>query len=143
MGSFLFYHPIEVRYGDLDAQGHVNNACYLTYLEQARIAYIHHIGLWSGSSFLDMGVILADLHITYRAPIYYGQPIRVGTRTLKLGNKSFTMEQCIEDTRNGQELAAATCVLVAYDYRAEKSIPIPTDWRQTITTFEHLHPSTT
>ena len=37
MADFRFYHPIEVRYGDLDPQGHVNNARYLTYLEQARI----------------------------------------------------------------------------------------------------------
>jgi acyl-CoA thioester hydrolase len=44
MPGFHYYHPIEVRYGDLDPQGHVNNARYLTYLEQARIGYIRHLG---------------------------------------------------------------------------------------------------
>jgi acyl-CoA thioester hydrolase len=45
MPSFRFYHSIEVRFSDLDAQGHVNNANYLTYIEQARIAYIQKLGL--------------------------------------------------------------------------------------------------
>jgi len=44
MAEFNYYHPIEVRYGDLDPQGHVNNARYLTYFEQARINYIAHLG---------------------------------------------------------------------------------------------------
>ncbi|NOY99067.1 MAG: acyl-CoA thioesterase, partial [Chloroflexi bacterium] len=39
MSDFHFYHPIVVRYGDLDPQGHLNNARYLTYFEQARIHY--------------------------------------------------------------------------------------------------------
>jgi len=38
--DFRFYHPIEIRYGDIDAQGHVNNACYFTYMEQTRVRYI-------------------------------------------------------------------------------------------------------
>ena len=44
MSQFRFYHPIEVRYGDLDPQGHVNNAKHLTYFEQARISYMVELG---------------------------------------------------------------------------------------------------
>ena len=78
MTDFRFYHPIEVRYGDLDPQGHVNNAKYLTYLEQARIAYLRRLGLWESESFLDVGIILADVLVTFRKPILYHDPIRVG-----------------------------------------------------------------
>jgi len=54
MSQFNFYHPIEVRYGDLDPQGHVNNAKQVTYFEQARIAYKIHLGLFAiGQSFMD------------------------------------------------------------------------------------------
>jgi hypothetical protein len=60
MNEYNFYYPIEVRYGDLDPQGHVNNAKYLTYMEQARVAYIRRLGVWKGDSFLDIGIILAD-----------------------------------------------------------------------------------
>jgi acyl-CoA thioester hydrolase len=70
MSEFRFYHPIEVRYGDLDPQGHVNNAKYLTYFEQARVVYWIEMGFFSkDQSFMELGVILADVHITYFEPV--------------------------------------------------------------------------
>lgn len=136
--EFHFFHPIEVRYGDLDPQGHVNNAKYLTYLEQGRVAYIQHLGLWQGSSFQDFGVILADAQVTFRAPIYFGQDVRVGVRVTSLGNKSMKMEYVLEDCKDGRQLAAGSTVLVAYDYHAAKTIPIPKTWRSAIVAFEAL-----
>jgi acyl-CoA thioester hydrolase len=138
MSEFRYYHPIDVRYADLDPQGHVNNATFLTYLEQARIGYISHLGLWDGSSFLDVGIILADAHLVFRAPILFGQKVRVGVRVMRLGNKSLEMEYRLEDAGDGQELASGSTVLVAYDYRAARTIPIPEGWRQAIAGFEDL-----
>lgn len=138
MRSFHFYHPIEVRYGDLDPQGHVNNACYLTYMEQARIAYIQQLGLWKGGSFLDVGIILADAQVTFKEPIQFGQAVRVGVRVTRLGRKSLTMEYQIEDARDGRPLATGASVLVAYDYRQERSLPVPDDWRLVLSEFEGI-----
>ena len=140
MSEFRFSHPIEVRYGDLDPQGHVNNASYLTYLEQARIAYIRHLGLWDGGSFLNIGVILAEVRLTFKAPILWGQPIRVGVRTTRLGNKSFTIDYQIVDGDTRQLHATATTIQVAYDYHQAITIPIPDHWRQTLAEFEQIHP---
>lgn len=136
MPEFRFFHPIEVRYGDLDPQGHVNNAKYLTYLEQARIAYIKHLGLWGGGSFLDIGIILADAHLTFRAPVLFGQQVQVGVCVSRLGNKSLNMEYRLEDAHDHRELASAATVLVAYDYHSTQTIPIPAQWRESIQAFE-------
>jgi acyl-CoA thioester hydrolase len=138
MPIFQYFHPIEVRYGDLDPQGHVNNAKYLTYMEQARIGYIHHLGLWAGGSFLDIGIILADAQVTFLAPILFSQAVRVGVQVTRLGNKSLTMEYLIEEGSSGQQLATGTSVLVTYDYHASRTIPIPEDWRRRISQFEGL-----
>jgi acyl-CoA thioester hydrolase len=138
MPGFRFYRPIEVRYGDLDPQGHLNNARYLTFMEQARIHYLWKLGLWDGGSFLSIGVILADAHITFLAPVLFGQPVRVGARVSRLGNKSLNMEYVIEDAETGEELATGSSVLVAYDYRQEQTIPIPESWRAVIREFEDL-----
>ena len=138
MAEFRFYYPIEVRYGDLDPQGHLNNAKYLTYIEQARINYIKQLGLWDGISFLDIGIILADVHLTFRSPIHFGQPVRVGVRVSRLGNKSLSMEYRLEDAGNGQELARGSTISVAYNYHERETIPIPTEWRTAITNFEGL-----
>jgi acyl-CoA thioester hydrolase len=139
MADFHFYHPIEVRYGDLDPQGHVNNAKYLTYFEQARITYWIKLGLFTkDQSFMELGVILADVHITYFEPVYFGQNIKVGVHVAKLGNKSMTWEQNIVDADTGRELAKGEVVVVTYDYKEEKTIPIPQAWREKITEFEGL-----
>lgn len=139
MADFRFYHPIEVRYGDLDPQGHVNNAKYLTYFEQARITYWTDLKLFGkDQSFMELGVILADVHITYLEPIYFGQDIKVGVRVAKLGNKSMTWEQNIVDTETSRELARGEVIVVAYDYKAAKTISIPQEWREKIIQFEGL-----
>jgi acyl-CoA thioester hydrolase len=138
MTDFHFYHPIEIRYGDLDPQGHVNNARFLTYMEQARIVYLKQLMLWEGGSFLDIGVILADVHLTFRKAIQFGDPVRVGVRISRLGNKSLTSEYRLEDARDGSEFASGSSVLVAYDYRNNHSVPIPEEWRKVIMQFEGL-----
>lgn len=138
MNTFRFFHPIEVRYGDLDPQGHVNNAKYLTYLEQARLAYIDRLGLWDRSSFLSIGIILAEIKITFLEPILYGQQVQVGVRVTRLGNKSFTMDYIIQEAQSETTFATGTSVLVAYDYRTQESIPIPERWREVLSEFEGL-----
>lgn len=139
MTHFNFYHATEVRYGDLDPQGHVNNAKHLTYFEQARVAYMIELGLFTkDQSFMEIGVILADVHITYHEPVYFGQRIKVGVHAAKLGNKSMTWEQNIVDAETGKVLAKGEVVMVTYDYRAEKTIHIPHEWREKIKAFESL-----
>jgi acyl-CoA thioester hydrolase len=136
MTDYNFFHPTEVRYGDLDPQGHVNNAKHLTYFEQARIAYLIELSLFTkDQSFMEIGVILADVHITYFEPVYFGQSIKVGVRVAKMGNKSMTWEQNIVDAETGKELAKGKVVMVTYDYRGEKTIPVPQEWREKIYSF--------
>ncbi len=140
MGDFKFFHPTEVRYGDLDPQGHVNNAKFLTYFEQARIYYLVQLGLFSkDQSFMEVGVIIADIHITYHSTTHYGDPIKVGVRTTKIGNKSFTTEQCVMHAETGQVMASGTVVLVTFDYEDQKPIPVPDEWRRKISEFEGLN----
>jgi acyl-CoA thioester hydrolase len=137
--EYKFFHPTEVRYGDLDPQGHVNNAKHLTYFEQARINYLIHLGLFSkDQSFMEVGVIVADVHITYRAPIHYGEPIKVGVRSAKIGNKSITTEQCIVHAEGGKILAEGTVALVTFDYEGLKPVNVPVEWREKISAFEGL-----
>ena len=140
MQTYRFYHAIEIRYGDLDPQGHVNNARYLTFMEQARLAYFQHLELWQGGSFLDLSVILANIDINFETPIFWGQPVRVGVRIARLGNKSMKCIQRIENSQTGTCFAEGSSVLVAYDYHQSETIPIPDSWRQTIASFEPISP---
>jgi acyl-CoA thioester hydrolase len=138
MAEFHFFHAVEVRYGDLDAQRHVNNAKYLTYMEQARLEYMHQLGLWEGESFDTLGMIVAEIQISYKAPIHFGQPVRVGVRVGRLGNKSMLMEYRLENALDGSLFAEATSVQVAYDYQAGGSMAVPEIWRKKIAAYEGI-----
>ena len=139
MTAFHLYTQIQVRYSDLDPQWHVNNARFLSYLEQARVDYIRKLELWDGQDFFSIGLIVADIHIAYLAPINLGQRVRVGIRTAHIGNKSLRFEYIVEDEDNGKTLATAETVMVAFDYRQQASLPVPAGWREKINAFESLN----
>jgi acyl-CoA thioester hydrolase len=139
MSEFRFFHPIEVRYGDLDPQGHLNNAKYLTYFETGRIFYFVELGLFQpGQSFMDIGVIMAEANVTFLAPVHYGMPVKVGVHTSKIGNKSMRVEQNIVHAETGAVLASGYVILVAFDYHTNQTIPVPDVMRETISNFESL-----
>ncbi len=138
MSTFHFFHPIVVRYGDLDPQGHVNNAAYLTFLEHARVNYIRQLDLWDGKSFLKIGFILARIELDYKAPILLTDEIEVGVRTSRLGNKSLDMEYLIREIGGGKVFGEGKTVQVAYDYQSRKTIPLKPSWREIIAKFEGI-----
>jgi acyl-CoA thioester hydrolase len=130
LSGYRFVHPIEVRFGDLDAMGHVNNAVFLTYLESARIAYWLQVTRRSGLQALDM--ILARVELDYRSPVAYAESLEVGARVASLRRSSFVMEFRI-GTRDGSRLVAeARKVLVYYDYAAKAKQPLPDQIRALI-----------
>ena len=138
--GFQFFHPIEVRYRDVDAQRHVNSATYFTYMEQARAKYLQALGLWSGEDFDAIGIILAEQSCTYRKAFRYGQVVEVGVRVSRLGRKSFEVSYSLREQASGEEYARGRTVLVAYDYRRGQSVPIPEAWRQILARHEGLVP---
>lgn len=138
MPDYRFFQPIAIRYADIDAQRHVNNAKIFSFLENARAMYLQHLGLWDGRNFDRIGIILVQTGCTYKKPIAYGQRIHVGVRTTRLGNKSIEMVYTIREMDDGTEFATATSVIVAYDYQKDQSIKVPTSWREVIADFEGL-----
>ena len=139
MADFRFNDPVQVRYVDLDPQGHVNNAHFLTYFEQARVNYLIHLGLFSkNQSSLEIGIILAEARVTFLSPVLFGMAVRVEVRVSQLGNKSMQMEYRMFDAASQTELATGSTVLVTFDYRKHETISIPQNWREKIAAFENL-----
>jgi acyl-CoA thioester hydrolase len=137
--GFRHHFPVQVRWGDMDAFGHVNNAKYLTYLEMARIDY--STSLWQRSR--ERGLIIAKIGIDYKLPLFAGDDVHVFTRTVRIGNRSFETEQWIMRRQEGelQIAAQAFVTIVVYDYSANQSAPIPDAWRAAIRAFESRAPS--
>jgi len=136
MTDFKFTIPIHVRYADLDAQWHVNNSRFLTYMEQARLEYLQYLGLFDGKTFLELRLIIADVHVSYKAPIMLGQKVQVGTRTQRIGNKSITFDYVIEDAENGTLCGTGEVVGVCFNFQIHETLPVPPEWRDRISRFE-------
>ncbi len=141
MSTFRYFQDVQTRYGDLDAQGHLNNSRYLTFIEQARLNYLIQLGVWDGVDFLNLPFIVADVHVAYLAPVTLNCVVRVWTRVTRLGHKSLNFEYRLEDAQGGKPYASAEVVVVAYDYREKHSIPIPESWREKIAAFEGISPA--
>jgi acyl-CoA thioester hydrolase len=134
----IFSHRVEVRFRDCDPMGHVNNAVYLTYLEQARLAQWRALcgfGVAEGPTDRRSarvptipGVILARAEVDFRVPVRYGDVLDVKIGLAAVGRTSFTYEYEIVDT-HARVVATARSVQVMYDYSANRPVPIPEDIR--------------
>jgi acyl-CoA thioester hydrolase len=118
MDQYPFVHRERVRFRDCDAMGHVNNAVFSTYLEEARI------GVLGGLT----PFILARVEIDFRSQLRAGDEIEVGTRCSRIGTKSFELEHQIR--ADGRVVADARSVLVGYDYEDEQTVALPEEIRR-------------
>ncbi len=141
MDGFTHVIPMAVRFGDLDALGHLNNAKYATYLEQARIQYVTDVCAFGGA-WSDLGMILARIEIDFKAPILYGDKVEIYTRCPRIGSKSFDLEYVITrqsaDHESPMTAAASRSVQVAFDYATQQTIAVPQSWRGAMMTYDHL-----
>jgi len=131
---FRFSTTVQVRWRDLDLMGHVNNAVYLTYLEQARTCYMQELRTDFDAP-EDVGFIIAEITCNYRAPLKLGEQVTIWARISELGNSSFVFEYRMEGG-DGQVAATGRSVQVCYDYQNDQPIPVPVKWRAAFTAYE-------
>jgi acyl-CoA thioester hydrolase len=125
-----FKVAIDVRFRDIDAIGHVNNAVYLTYVEIARVGYWLH--LTGRTDVRDVNIILARAEIDFRSPVVLGETVEVEIRTVSMRRSSFALELRLTERGSGRLVAEARNVVVYYDYAAGRSLPIPAEIRERI-----------
>jgi acyl-CoA thioester hydrolase len=130
---YRFAVPIPLRWADVDAEGLVNNAVYLSLMEQARFLYFERLGLLRAGQRIPF--VLAEVNVGYRRPGRFGMRIEVAARVSRLGKTSFAMEYEIRGDGELLVLGRAALVFVAQDQRPE---PIPVAVRDAIATFEGL-----
>ena len=136
MHSFRHVTPVEVRFVDVDAFGHVNNAHFLTYAEQARFLYFEEI-LSDKINWKSEGLILASAKVDYIKPIFMHDKIKVYTKCCRFGTKSLDFEYELYNEKESKELKARMfTTLVAFNYLENCSITVPEEWKKTIEKFE-------
>ena len=124
--TLLLRYRIPVRFSDCDPLGHVNNAVYSTYLEQARIV------LWRAQAGIELrraamgqgseGFILARTEIDFRAPAHDGDELEVRLTLVRFGRTSVEYSYEVIDVATAGVVVNAKSVQVWYDYQAKKPV---------------------
>jgi acyl-CoA thioester hydrolase len=128
-----------VRWGDLDALGHVNNTLYFRYFESARIAYFERVAFVPESGHEGTGPILASTECRFRRPLRYPDRLKVGARVASLADDRFTMEYVVWSESLATIAARGEAVIVSFDYGAGRKVPLPEATRRALTALEpHL-----
>lgn len=118
---------VEIRWRDMDAFKHVNNAVYLTYLEEARDEWCLEV---LGNGLLLNDFVLARCAIDYRSPLTQDDAhVDVELRCTRIGNSSFTTGERVISALDGRVAAEAEAVLVHYDWKTGKSRPLTDEIR--------------
>jgi acyl-CoA thioester hydrolase len=142
-GPFPYRHPIEVRYVDTDALGHVNNATYLSYFEAARAGYYQAImgtPFGTGEGADRFTFLIAEAHVRYRVPSFFGEPLVVECRVSWLSRSAFELEYRV--LSEGSAIAPARLIAdgetvqVMYDIAAERVTRVPAELAERFAAFE-------
>ena len=148
-GAFRYRHPIEIRYNDTDALGHVNNATYFSYFEMARIGYYTEVvghAFGTGPEAAKRTFVIAEAHITYRLPVFYGEPLFCGVRVGWVSRSAFNLEYRVEVEVSAigaaRVVADGSTVQVFYDLARERPMRMPAGLLADLTAYEgHELPS--
>lgn len=133
--SWLITHQLTVRFRDCDPLGHLNNAVYLTYLEQARFhlwrAQFNYVAkAVSDGGRRGLGFILAKAEIDFTAQARYGETLEVRLGLDSVRRSSFTYVYEIVNVETRQVVARARTVQVRFDYDAQQPVPVDDELRE-------------
>jgi acyl-CoA thioester hydrolase len=136
MSSYKFFTTLEVRFRDVDALGHVNNAVYLTYFEVTRFHYWK--ALLGDGAFNRFSFVVVRAECNYRAPAHIGEVLKVGARVSELRKSSFVFAYEITNSTTGTLVADGLTVQACFDLQEKKVKSIPAELRHRIREFERI-----
>jgi len=138
--QFWFFHPFRVRYSEIDGQGVVFNAHYLTYFDTTITEYFRALGYDQYADSRNTGI---DFHVVkslieYKAPVRFDQELDVGARVARIGKSSLVFELAIYLKGGTDALVTSEIVWVYTDQQTHRPVPIPQSIRGLIAARE-LH----
>ncbi|WP_128923414.1 acyl-CoA thioesterase [Bradyrhizobium guangxiense] len=139
--DFWFFHPFRVRYSEIDGQGVVFNAHYLTYFDTTITEYFRALGY---DQYADAKATGIDFHVVkslieYKAPVGFDWELDVGARVVRIGNSSLVFELAIFRKGGTDALVTGEIVWVYTNQETHRPVPIAAWIRDLIATRErHL-----
>lgn len=126
---------IQIRFGDIDALGHINNNIYYSYFDLGKSTYFDVVKS-DAVTWTDGVIVLARSETDFMIPVYYKEKIVVVSKIIHLGEKSGTFLQQIRNRDTGDVKCECKSIFVAFDRKSRSSMVLPDEWRDAISRFE-------
>ena len=127
---------VPVAWGEMDAFGHLNNAVYFRYFENARIAYFERIGMLDFMQTSGIGPILASTECRFRIPLTYPDTVDIDARVSEIAAQHFLMDYRVISRNANAVAATGGGRVVCLDYQTSKKAAVPEELRSAIAALE-------
>ncbi len=124
----MIYYPVEVRFQDLDAFGHVNNAIFLSYCEQSRVRF--YDALFPLKSALDFPFLIVHAELDYKRPVTILDEVEVGITVSRIGGGSWDFRYEVRNRKDGSIHCIARTVQAYWDHEKKSTGPINPELRK-------------
>ena len=130
LNDFTVVEEIPVRWGDMDARGHVNNTIYYRYFESSRIALFRFLTIYEEPTKVRIGPILSYQNCYYKAPITYPDTIYVGAKITSIEGSKITIKHIIVSKKLDRKAAEGEAHIIWYDYKNQQKADVSDDLKQ-------------
>lgn len=127
--------PVQIRFNDIDALGHVNNNIYLSFFDLGKVEYLEQLR-GASVSWIEGSMVIARLEVDFLSPTFYKEKVRVESRVARLGNKSGDFIQRLVNEQTGEVKCVCKSIFVFIDAETQKPAAIPHVWREAIHRYE-------
>ncbi len=128
----MFVYTLTPRFNDMDVYNHVNNAVYLSYFEEARIAYMTSIGL-RGLYNKQRSTIIAHASVDYKSPARFGDALDIEVKVGEMRNTSYELLYRMVRQQDGALIAGGKTVQVCFNFELNMPTRLPEEWRALLT----------
>ena len=137
MEQLTFKHtiPIQLRFNDFDALGHVNNSVYFSFYDLGKTDYFRNV-IPEMTTDQHVGVVIANIQVNFLLPVYPQENVAVQTAVTEIGHKSFKLLQQLIDLDTNEVKCICNTVMVGFDAQAKTTRPISDEWRKAINQYE-------
>ena len=137
LDTFKFSTEIDVRIGDINYGGHLGNDSYLSIFHDARLRYLKQFGYSELSIGDNIGLIMSQAHINFKAEAVFGDRLTIYVRISKIKPIKFTIEYLMVNNQDQSKvIATGYTEMVGFDYQNRKIKKLPSKFIQVIQAFE-------
>ncbi len=133
--DFSHVTPVQLRFNDVDILGHVNNIVYFALYDLAKAKYMETI-MNGMVDWQRVESVIANVNCSYIKQIKFGEEMEVKTRCIHLGDRSFTLRQCLVEVPTQEIRSICDTVMVCFDPSTGRSAPMKPEFRKAIESFE-------